>query len=148
MNKNVNPQTTDYSTNAISSAAGPLVVSKANRRYFTIASEPDRKAIYLTGSHIWNNFHDGMGPGSDCAEVPEKSDFDAYLAFLKEHNHNFIRLWRWEQFKSQAPGGYHFCMTPQPWPRHSISRALQSGRGTWRHCLCSNVSAFPSPCAH
>ena len=118
MNKNVNPQTTDYSTNAISSAAGPLVVSKANPRYFTIASEPDRKAIYLTGSHIWNNFHDGMGPGSDCAEVPEKSDFDAYLAFLKEHNHNFIRLWRWEQFRSQAAGGgYHLCMTPQPWSR-------------------------------
>jgi hypothetical protein len=102
MNKNANAQTPDYSTNVISSTAGPLVVSQANPRYFTIASEPDRKAIYLTGSHIWNNFHDGMGPGSDCTEVPEESDFDAYLAFLKEHNHNFIRLWRWEQFQNSS----------------------------------------------
>ena len=59
-----------------------------------------------------------MGPGADCAETPEQFDYDAYLAFLKEHGHNFIRLWRWEQFKSQAAGGnFHLCMTPQPWPR-------------------------------
>lgn len=98
--------------------AGPLVVSKTNPRYFTIASAPDEKAIYLTGSHIWNNFHDGMGPGANCSQTPEPSDFDSYLAFLRERNHNFIRLWRWEQFKSQAAGGnYHLCMTPQPWAR-------------------------------
>ena len=100
-------------------AAGPLVVSEANPRYFTVASgdADNRRAVYLTGSHIWNNFHDG-GPGSDCAETPEQLDYDAYLAFLKEHGHNFIRLWRWEQFKSQAAGGnFHLCMTPQPWPR-------------------------------
>jgi hypothetical protein len=101
-------------------AAGPLVVSEANPRYFTIESGDavDRKAIYLTGSHIWNNFQDGMGPGSDCAGTPEQFDYDAYLGFLKNHGHNFIRLWRWEQFKSQAAGGdYHLCMVPQPWAR-------------------------------
>jgi Family of unknown function (DUF6298) len=101
-------------------AAGPLVVSAANPRYFEVATDSvaARKAVYLTGSHIWNNFHDGMGPGSDCAETTEQFDFDAYLKFLKEHGHNFIRLWRWEQFKSQAAGGgYHLCMTPQPWAR-------------------------------
>ncbi len=97
---------------------GPLMVSKSNPRYFTVASDPDRTAIYLTGSHIWNNFHDGMGPGAACAETPEPFDFDAYLKFLKERGHNFIRLWRWEQFQSQAAGGnFHLCMTPQPWPR-------------------------------
>jgi hypothetical protein len=99
---------------------GPLMVSQSNPRYFTVASSSDteRRAVYLTGSHIWNNFHDGMGPGSDCAETPEQFDYDAYLEFLKAHNHNFIRLWRWEQFKSQAAGGgYHLCMTPQPWLR-------------------------------
>jgi hypothetical protein len=104
---------------AVSAASGPLVVSDANPRYFTVESgNADRKAIYLTGSHIWNNFHDGMGPGSDCGDTPEQLDYRAYLHFLKDHNHNFIRLWRWEQFKSQAAGGsYHLCMTPQPWPR-------------------------------
>jgi hypothetical protein len=96
---------------------GPLVVSTVNPRYFTFASD-ERKAVYLTGSHIWNNLHDGMGPGAGCAETSEQFDYGAYLDFLAEHGHNFIRLWRWEQFKSQAAGGdFHLCMTPQPWRR-------------------------------
>jgi hypothetical protein len=100
--------------------AGPLTVSAANPRYFTAAAgdSADRKAVYLTGSHIWNNLHDGMGPGAGCAETPERMDYDDYLDFLEDHGHNFIRLWRWEQFKSQAAGGdFHLCMTPQPWAR-------------------------------
>ncbi len=96
------------------SAQGSLVVSRTNPRYFTAGG----RAVYLTGSHIWNNLHDGMGPGSACGATPEPFDYDAYLAFLRERGHNFIRLWRWEQFKSQAAGGsYHLCMAPQPWPR-------------------------------
>ena len=101
-------------------AAGPLVVSERNPRYFTVASgdTADRTAVYLTGSHVNNNFGDGSGPGPDCAEIPEPNDFRAYLGFLEERGHNFIRLWRWEQFKSQVAGGdFHFCMSPQPWPR-------------------------------
>jgi hypothetical protein len=31
--------------------------------------------VYLTGSHIWNNLQDGMGPGSACAAVPERFDY-------------------------------------------------------------------------
>lgn len=100
-----------------SRAAGPLVVSPLNRRYFTVAGG-DGRAVYLTGSHIWNNLHDGMGPGSACAETAERFDFDGYLDFLDQHGHNFIRLWRWEQFRSQAAGGdFHLCMAPQPWAR-------------------------------
>jgi hypothetical protein len=98
-------------------APGPLVVSEVNPRSFTVVSDP-HTAVYLTGSHIWNNLHDGMGPGRECSEEPEQFDYDAYLDFLEEHGHNFIRLWRWEQFRSQAAGGdFHLCMTPQPWPR-------------------------------
>jgi len=98
------------------SASGPLVVSETNPRYFM--AKAGKQAIYLTGSHIWNNFQDGMGPGAECADASEQLDYDAYLNFLKEHGHNFIRLWRWEQFKSQAAGGgFHLCMTPQPWAR-------------------------------
>ncbi|HXQ39004.1 MAG TPA: hypothetical protein VN843_33690, partial [Anaerolineales bacterium] len=68
-------------------AAGPLIVSETNPRYFTVASGDtvERQAIYLTGSHIWHNFHDGMGPGSDCDENTEILDFNSYLEFLKEH---------------------------------------------------------------
>ena len=107
-------------TSSVTTAAGPLIVSDANPRYFTIASDraTEEQAVYLTGSHIWHNFHDGMGPGSDCDETTDILDFDEYLRFLKGHGHNFIRLWRWEQFKSQAAGGsFHLCMTPQPWAR-------------------------------
>jgi hypothetical protein len=97
------------------------VVSAANPRYFTVASgnAADQKAVYLTGSHIWNNLHDGLGPGTPCADTPERNDYRAYLDFLQQRGHNFIRLWRWEHFKSQAPGAaaFHLCMTPQPWPR-------------------------------
>lgn len=64
-------------------AAGPLVVSSANPRYFTVrsANAADQRAVYLTGSHIWNNLHDGMGPGAGCADRPEPFDFDGYLTF-------------------------------------------------------------------
>lgn len=82
-------------------APGPLVVSAADPRYFTVASD-ERKAVYLTGSHIWNNLHDGMGPGTACAGTPERFDFGAYLDLLRERGHNFIRLWRWELFRSRV----------------------------------------------
>ena len=99
-------------------ARGPLVVSATNPRYFAVRDGDVERAVYLTGSHIWNNFHDGLGPGGECSGAPEQNDYNAYLDFLHDHGHNFIRLWRWEQFKSQAAGGaFHLCMTPQPWPR-------------------------------
>jgi hypothetical protein len=100
-------------------AAGPLAVSKSNPRYFAVRSEDGtEKLVYLTGSHIWNNLHDGLGPGGRCRATPERTDYSAYLRFLKARGHNFIRLWRWEQFKSQAAGGnFHLCMSPQPWLR-------------------------------
>jgi hypothetical protein len=113
-------------------ARGPLAVSTANPRYFTVASDRG-KAVYLTGSHIWNNLHDGMGPGAACAEPSERLDHGAYLDFLAEHGHNFIRLWRWEQFKSQAAGGeFHLCMTPQPWREPGRERQRTASRdSTW-----------------
>ena len=48
-----------------SGLAGPLSVSRTNPRYFTLPSEgrEEERAVYLTGSHIWNNLQDGMGPG-------------------------------------------------------------------------------------
>lgn len=99
--------------------SGPLVVSARNPRYFTPASGPDAgRAVYLTGSHIWNNLQDGMGPGPEAPDEAEQMDFSVYLRFLADRGHNFIRLWRWEQFRSQAAGGnYHLNMSPQPWLR-------------------------------
>ena len=97
----------------------PLAVSRRNPRYFeTQGADGQARIVYLTGSHVNNNFHDGMGLGAECPDEPERFDFDAYLDWLVDHGHNFIRLWRWEQFKSQVGGGaLHACMTPQPWAR-------------------------------
>ena len=61
-----------------------LVVSATNPRYFatpTAAGAPE-KLIYLTGSHVNNNLHDGLGPGCECPDNPEQFDFDAYLGVL------------------------------------------------------------------
>ena len=104
---------------ATRTAPGPLRVSTENPRYFSVAdSNGVERAVYLTGSHIWSNFHDGMGPGAEGPEEPERFDYDGYLRFLADRGHNFIRLWRWEQFRSQAAAGnFHLNMTPQPWAR-------------------------------
>ncbi|MEV4319509.1 hypothetical protein [Actinocrispum sp. NPDC049592] len=101
------------------STMDPLTVSADNPRYLTPLSGAQR-AVYLTGSHIWNNFHDGMGP---AGTAPKDLDYGAYLDFLAARGHNFIRLWRWEHFRSQAAGGaFELNMTPQPWRRDDSGR--------------------------
>lgn len=103
-------------------ASGPLEVSKINPRYFSVKNS--KGIIYLTGSHVNNNFHDGLGFGKNCSKEQEEFNFDEYLAFLEEHKHNFIRLWRWEQFKGYlAFADVHLCMTPQPWLRSGAGSA-------------------------
>jgi hypothetical protein len=108
----------------LTSTAGSLTVSTKNPRYFSHRGDDTGRAVYLTGSHIWNNFHDGMGPGAEAPAEPERSNFEAYLRFLTERGHNLIRLWRWEHFRSQAAGGnYHLNMSPQPWARTGAGNA-------------------------
>ena len=87
---------------------GPLRVHAKNPRYF---SDGSGKAVYLTGSHTWNNFKD-MGP----ADPPEPMDFAAYLDFLVERHHNFIRLWTWELTRYGYDGRQTYA-EPFPWPR-------------------------------
>ncbi len=75
-------------------ARGPLRVHPTNPRYFTDGtkqSDGSLKAVYLTGSHPWNNLQD-MGD----TNPPPEFDFGAYLDFLNRHGHNFVRLWRFE----------------------------------------------------
>lgn len=67
---------------------GPLKVSSDNPRYF---ADKNGKIVYLTGSHTWANLVD-IGTGSP----PEPFDYNKYLGWLSEHNHNFFRLWTYE----------------------------------------------------
>jgi hypothetical protein len=71
-------------------AVGPLQVGTVNPRYFT---DGIGKAILLVGSHTWGNLQDYT---YDKLPSPPAMDFGAYLAFLRQHNHNFFRLWVWE----------------------------------------------------
>lgn len=97
----------------ISLKGGPLRVNPANPRYFTNDSG---RAIYLTGSHTWNNFKDigATGPLSNY-------DYDGYLDFLQQYNHNFIRLWTSELTYKGEPVKY---TRPYPWPRTGPGTAL------------------------
>jgi len=104
-------------------ATGPLKPHPTNPRYFTDGSG---KAVYLTGSHTWNNLSD-VGPG----DPPSAFNFDAYLDFLQRHNHNFIRLWRLEEVAWDTrltpefvEKGAMNTVAPHPWKRTGPGNAL------------------------
>jgi len=74
-------------------AKGPLVIHPENPRYFMVKNDPNKKAVYLTGSHYWYNLQDrfiGNSNSKDYISWPE------YLKFLRKHNHNFVRGWSHE----------------------------------------------------
>ncbi len=92
-----------------------LTVHSTNPRYFTDSSG---NTVYLTGSHTWTNLVD-IAPNYP----PNTFDFDAYLDFLEEKNHNFIRMWTWELTKFSYGGPKHYS-APHPWPRNGPGNAL------------------------
>jgi hypothetical protein len=97
-------------------ATGPLRVLESNPRWFTDGSG---KAVFLTGSHIWQSLQDsGLLVRGEPQNPPRVFDYDGYLNFLERHNHNFFRLWRWEV--TQWTDGYtnkvEYCR-PHPWLR-------------------------------
>jgi Putative collagen-binding domain of a collagenase len=102
----------DESTGAPITA--PLKALAANPHYFTDGSG---KAIYLTGSHTWNNLQDW---GTNNSIQP--FDFAAYVNMLVRHKHNFTLLWSTElptfhglpTFATNAPD---FSVAPHPWQR-------------------------------
>ena len=100
--------------------AESLKVSEINPRYFTNNSG---KAVYLTGSHTWNNLVDMTNENQ-----PDNFDYGAYLAFLKKYNHNFFRLWKWDLLiwntKANFEGGSVLQIDLQPWERTGPGNAL------------------------
>ncbi len=97
-------------------AHGPLRRLDSNPRYFTDGSG---RAILLAGSHNWHSLQDNGHRAPSEQDPPPVFDYGAYLDFLKKHNHNFIRLWRWEAPKwtdAQPAGVVKYCR-PHPWRR-------------------------------
>jgi len=98
----------------------PLRASKTNPHYFADGSG---RAVYLTGSHTWNNFQDW---GTD--DAPQPFDFPAYVNLLVSHNHNFTLLLQTELpafrgLPTRATASPDFFVTPQPWQRTGPGRA-------------------------
>ncbi len=94
---------------------GTLTVHPANPRYFADGSG---KAVYLTGSHTWNNLQqNGVYP---------RVEFDEYLDFLVKHHHNFIRMWAWEQGGWDPWAAGHVVVGPVPYARTGPENALDN----------------------
>jgi hypothetical protein len=88
---------------------GPLTVHPRNPRYF---ADSTGRAILLAGSHTWASLQEA-GP----QDPPEPFDWKGWLEFMVSHDHNFMRLWTWENAKggSWYDGDYYF--TPIAWKR-------------------------------
>jgi hypothetical protein len=103
-------------------ATGPLRVHPANPRYFTDGtklSDGSPKTVYLTGSHTWANLID-RGP----TDPPPVFDFGNYVALLREHEHNFIRLWSRHVTWYHDYGKGELHAMPLAWPRTGPGEAL------------------------
>src|SRR5574340_310497 len=69
-------------SDAANTVSGPLRPNPHNPRYFT---DDSGKAIYLTGSHTWNNLKD-----KGTKDPPPAFDYTGYLNFLKQHTGRWI----------------------------------------------------------
>ena len=74
-------------TTRVAQINGALRHLPSNPRYFT---DNTGEAIFLTGSHTWENFQD-----MSSREGRPKFDWNEYLNMMVKNNHNFMRLWRW-----------------------------------------------------
>jgi hypothetical protein len=87
-----------------SGASGPLRVSAVNPRYF---ADPSGRVVYLTGSEYWKTVEDD-GPSNP----PPPFDYSGFLDFLQKHNHNFTRLYMWEQSRWSAETSLSHWFSP------------------------------------
>ena len=75
--------------------------------------------MYLTGSHTWLNLQDGV-----LTDPPPPFGYTAFLDFVQSQNHNFFRLWRWEQAKWAVEWYAPYYFSPQPYQRPGPGLAL------------------------
>ena len=98
-------------------AAGPLSARSSNPRFFV---DLNGKAVYLSGVHLNNDLIDR----SDKAVL----DFTNYLNFLQQYEHNFVRLWAWEQAAWTNESTAKITFDPLPYQRKGPGTALDGGR--------------------
>jgi hypothetical protein len=96
-----------------------LVQSGTNSHYFV---DPTGKAVYLVGSHTWNNFLDIGQNGS-----PAGFDFSQFVSFLTQHGMNATFLWRKELPVECGWQGFTWTQSPQPYARSATTGASDGG---------------------
>jgi hypothetical protein len=118
-------------TRSNAAASGPLRVHPTNPRYFTDGSG---KAIYLSGSHTWDNLQDSGEIGKSINTF----DYNAYLNLITSYNHNFMRMWAWEggvnnsyyellPYVRTSSGKYDLNQFNQAYFQRLRSRVMQAG---------------------
>ncbi|HJP85485.1 MAG TPA: Ig-like domain-containing protein [Gemmatimonadaceae bacterium] len=100
-------------------AAGPLRASTVNPRYF---ADPSGKPVYLTGSEYWKTIPDN-GP----TNPPAPFDYAGFLDFLVAHNHNFTRLYMWEQARWSSETSIDHWFSPTIYLRTGPGTAADGG---------------------
>lgn len=95
--------------------ADPLAVHTTNPRYFDDGSG---RAVYLVGSHTWDNFQDWGSPTPDF-------HYNQFLDLLEANDHNFFRLWSWES--TGVDTGAAAEHDPMPWKRTGPGTAADGG---------------------
>jgi len=103
-------------------ARGPLRALSSNPRYF---GDDSGHAVYLTGSHTWSTLQDN-GP----ADPPVPFDYVAWLDTLVHYNHDFFRMYAWEQARWTDETAGDYWLTPLPWVRTGPGLALD-GKLKW-----------------
>jgi hypothetical protein len=90
------------------SIQGPLKVHPENPRYF---SDGTGRAVYLTGSHTWENLQDIYAPRE------KKMSYEEYLEMMQKNGHNFMRMWMFEQPKMASWTADTIFIDPLPFAR-------------------------------
>src|SRR5579884_1028387 len=96
-----------------------LTQSGTNSHYFVNASG---KAVYLVGSHTWNDFQDIGQNGS-----PQTFDFNGFVQFLHQHGMNATFLWRKDLPVECNWQGFTWTQSPQPYARSAMTGASDGG---------------------
>jgi hypothetical protein len=97
-------------------AQQPLTIHPDNPRYFANAAG---EAVYLTGSHYWWTLQDG-----ESRTELSPFDYDAFLDFLVQHNHNYTRMWLYENTAWAPWTEEKVLFAPHPYERTGPGEAL------------------------
>lgn len=95
---------------------GPLKHLVVNPNYFT---DNTGKAIFLTGSHTWENFQD-----ITSEENLPRFDWKEYQDMMESKHHNFMRFWIWEHAYGTAWSTMPVMIEPMHYQRTGTAKAL------------------------